>query len=103
MAYKQDIDDYRESPALRVIEGLEARGAKVSYFDPWVATCRHNGKSYASIPDLTPEAVASADLVMVTAAHTNVDYDLVQRNAKAILDTKNAMKGIACRDNIEVL
>ena len=103
VAYKQDIDDYRESPALRVIEGLEARGAKVSYFDPWVATCRHNGKSYASIPDLTPEAVASADLVMVTAAHTNVDYDLVQRNAKAILDTKNAMKGIACRDNIEVL
>ena len=39
----------------------------------------------------------------MTAAHTNVDYDLVQRNAKAILDTKNAMKGIACRDNIEVL
>ena len=104
VAYKQDIDDYRESPALRVIEGLEARGAKVSYYRSLGRRrAGTTGQSYASIPDLTPEAVASADLVMVTAAHTNVDYDLVQRNAKAILDTKNAMKGIACRDNIEVL
>lgn len=103
VAYKQDIDDYRESPALRVIECLEERGANVRYFDPWVAEYRYKGESKRSIPELTADSVADADLVMVTCMHTNVDYDLVQRNAKAIFDTKNAMKGVEARDNIEVL
>ncbi len=103
VAYKQDIDDYRESPALRVIERVEARGADVSYFDPWVPECRHKGKTLRSIPDLSAEAVASADIVLVTTAHTNVDYAFVQKHAQAILDTKNAMKGVGNRTNIEVL
>ena len=47
--------------------------------------------------------IASYDLIMVTCAHTNVDYEMVQRNAKAIFDTKNAMKNVCPRDNIEVL
>ena len=50
-----------------------------------------------------PEVVQEADLVMITCAHSNVDYAMVQRNAKAIFDTKNVMKDIAPRDNIEVL
>lgn len=103
VAYKQDIDDYRESPALRVIECLGARGAEVSYYDPWVASYRFRGETYASIPELTPEVLEAADLVMVTCAHTNVDYDVVQRYAKAVFDTKNAMKNVKDRDNIEVL
>ncbi len=103
VAYKQDIDDYRESPALRVIECLEDRGANVSYFDPWVAVYRYKGQEKESLPTLTPEVVADADLVMVTCMHTNVDYDLVQQNAKAVFDTKNAMKNVTNRDNIEVL
>lgn len=103
VAYKQDIDDYRESPALRVIECLEARGANVAYYDPWVSSYRFKGEERSSIPELTPEALESADLVMVTCAHTNVDYELVQRHAEVVFDTKNAMKGVACRDNIEVL
>lgn len=103
VAYKQDIDDYRESPALRVIECLEARGADVAYYDPWVSSYRFKGEERSSIPELTPEALESADLVMVTCAHTNVDYELVQRHAEIVFDTKNAMKGVACRDNIEVL
>ena len=103
VAYKQDIDDYRESPALRVIERLEARGAEVSYYDPWVPSCRHKGVERESIPDLSAEAIASADLVLVTCAHTNVDYGFVQRHAKAVLDTKNAMKGVSPRENLEVL
>lgn len=103
VAYKQNIDDYRESPALRVIECLEGRGAQVEYFDPWVPEYRHNGVSKESIGALTADAVSSADLVMVTCPHTNVDYDLVQKNAKAIFDTKNAMKDVEIRDNIEVL
>lgn len=103
VAYKQDIDDYRESPALRVIECLEARGADVAYYDPWVSSYRFKGEERSSIPELTPEALESADLVMVTCAHTDVDYELVQRHAEIVFDTKNAMKGVACRDNIEVL
>lgn len=103
VAYKQDIDDYRESPALRVIEILENRGANVAYFDPWVAEYKFRGSSGKSIPKLTAEAVADADLVLVATMHTNIDYDLVQQYAKAIFDTKNAMRGVSERDNIEVL
>lgn len=103
VAYKQDIDDYRESPALRVVECLEARGAEVSYFDPWVASYRFKGEEHSSIPELTPEVLEAADLVMVTCAHTNVDYEMVQQHAKAVFDTKNAMKNVKARDNIEVL
>ena len=103
VAYKQDIDDYRESPALRVIEVLEREGAKVSYYDPWVSEYRYKGKTVTGEKELTAELLESADLVMVTAAHTNVDYDFVQQHAKAVFDTKNAMKAVQARDNIEVL
>lgn len=103
VAYKQDIDDYRESPALRVIEALEKRGAKVEYYDPWVARCYCGGKERTSLPELSVDDLEAADLVMVTCAHTNIDYGFVQKHAKAIFDTKNAMKGVVNRDNIEVL
>lgn len=103
VAYKQDIDDYRESPALKVVDLLERRGAEVSYFDPWVPSYRHKGETRESVPELTPEVVASADLVLVACGHTNVDYEMVQENAQAVFDTKNAMKGVVNRDNIEVL
>ena len=103
VAYKQDIDDYRESPALRVIEHLEEKGAVVSYYDPWVKSYWYKGETRETIPELTAEALESADLVMVTCMHTNVDYQFVQQHAKAIFDTKNAMKNIISRDNIEVL
>lgn len=103
VAYKNDIDDYRESPALRVIEVLEREGAKVSYYDPWVSEYRYKGKTVAGEKELTAELLESADLVMVTAAHTNVDYDFVQQHAKAVFDTKNAMKAVKSRGNIEVL
>ena len=103
VAYKNDIDDYRESPALRVIEVLEREGANVSFYDPWVSEYRYKGKTVAGEKELTAELLESADLVMVTAAHTNVDYDFVQQHAKAVFDTKNAMKAVKSRGNIEVL
>ena len=104
VSYKNDIDDYRESPAIRVYTELKKVGADVSYYDSWVPEF-HNmyGESGKSIPELTPEVVASYDLVMITCAHHNVDYAMVQANAKAIFDTKNVMKDIQPRDNIEVL
>lgn len=103
VAYKQDIDDYRESPALRVIEVLQREKAEVEFFDPWVAEYKYKGQKYQGIEEITPEIIASYDLIMVTAAHSNVDYDMVQKNAVAIFDTKNVMKNIKNRDNIEVL
>lgn len=104
VAYKNDIDDYRESPAIRVWKELKKVGADVSYFDPWVKEFENMyGESGKSIPKLTPEVVAAYDLVMVTAAHSNVDYGMVQQNAKAVFDTHNAMKNIKERENIEVL
>lgn len=103
VAYKQDIDDYRESPALRVIEEFKKRGAEVSYYDPWVAEYRYKGQSYKGISELNEAVLREADIVVVTTAHTNVDYELVQQHAQAVFDAKNVMKNIAERENIEVL
>lgn len=103
VAYKQDIEDYRESPALRVIEELEKEGVEVVYFDPYVLEYRDHGKIKKGESELTAELIESADLVIVTTAHTLVDYNFVQEHAKAIFDTKNAMKNVKNRNNIELL
>ncbi len=103
VAYKQDIDDYRESPALRVIEELEKGQANIEYYDPWVERYVYQGKERSSIPEINPEIIASYDLIMITAAHSNVDYEMIQENAKAIFDTKNVMKNVKHRGNVEVL
>ncbi|MBE5793156.1 MAG: nucleotide sugar dehydrogenase [Clostridiales bacterium] len=103
VAYKQDIDDYRESPAIRVIEHLKERGADVSFYDPFIAEYREHGVTEKGLTELTPEIVKAADLVMVTTAHTTVDYQMVADNAQLIFDTKNAMKAIQNRDNLMVL
>ncbi|MBO4742269.1 MAG: nucleotide sugar dehydrogenase [Bacteroidales bacterium] len=103
VAYKQDIDDYRESPAVRVIEELKKEGADVVYYDPYIRHYRHKGEWFDGEEALTAELIESSDIVVVTTAHTNVDYNFVQKHAKAIFDTKNAMKAVASRDNIEVL
>ncbi|MDM8212015.1 nucleotide sugar dehydrogenase [Mediterraneibacter glycyrrhizinilyticus] len=103
VAYKQDIDDYRESPALRVIEVLKKELAEVDYYDPWISEYKYLGEKHQGIKEINPEIIASYDLIMITTAHTNVDYDMVQKNADAIFDTKNVMKNIKDRDNIEVL
>lgn len=103
VAYKADIDDYRESPALKVIECLKERGAEVAYFDPWVRSYSYKGIFAESIPELTEDVLEDSDLVLIACAHTNVDYEFVQKHAQAILDTRNAMKAVEKRDNIEVL
>ncbi|MDD4493407.1 MAG: nucleotide sugar dehydrogenase [Eubacteriales bacterium] len=103
VAYKQDIDDYRESPAIRVIEELLKVGADVKYYDPWVASFKEGSLKMSGEKELSAELVESADIVLVTAAHTNVDYKFVQEHAKAIFDTKNVMKNVAKKNNIEVL
>ena len=103
VAYKQDIDDFRESPAIKVIDELEKLGAVIDYYDPYVAEYNDHGKRKTGLKSLTQDVLSHADLVLVTAAHTNVDYAFVQKHAKFIFDTKNAMKHITDRKNIELL
>lgn len=103
VAYKQDIDDYRESPAIKVIEEFEKVDSEIDYYDPYISIYKHEGKTKDGIAQISPEIIASYDIVVVTTAHTKVDYDMVQKNAKAIFDTKNVMKNIKNRENIEVL
>ena len=101
VAYKQDIADCRESPALKVMELLRREGAQVSYHDPWVRELSFEGERMMSRE--LDGALEEADLVMVTAAHTNVDYDRVAQSGKPVFDMKNAMKAVEDRGNIEVL
>ncbi len=103
IAYKQDIDDYRETPAIDVINILKASGAETDFFDPFIKTFKSDGKLYSGLDNINPKVIKGYDLVMITTAHTSIDYEMVQKNAKAIFDTKNVMKDIADRVNIEVL
>ena len=102
VAYKQDIDDYRESPALKVIDNFEKEGALIQYNDPHIPGFRHQGREYKST-ELTKETLNQSDLIVITAMHSSYDYGFIQRNAAFIFDTKNAMKGINDRHNIELL
>jgi UDP-N-acetyl-D-glucosamine dehydrogenase len=90
VAYKRDIDDIRESPALDIIRLLEDQGARVTYFDPHVPMFSENGHEFRSVP-LTPETVAAADCIMIVTDHTAVDYGMIRRHAKLVVDTRNAM------------
>lgn len=103
VAYKQDIDDYRESPALRVIDELKKAGADVEFYDSFVPKYWENGREITGALELSAELLEDADLVVITTAHTTIDYSFVQKHARMIFDTKNAMKKIDKRDNIELL
>lgn len=103
VAYKQDIDDYRESPALAVIDEFKKVSADVDFYDPWIPEYKRNGEIHKGILKLAGDIIEGYDLVVITAAHTNVDYELIQQHAVAIFDTKNVMKDIAYRENIETL
>jgi UDP-N-acetyl-D-glucosamine dehydrogenase len=90
VAYKRDIDDIRESPALDIIRLLEGQGARVTYSDPHVPRFREDGQEFRSI-ELTPDVVAAADCVMIVTDHTAVDYRMIKRQAKLVVDTRNAI------------
>lgn len=103
IAYKQDIDDYRESPAIDVIEILNKNGASVEFYDPYIPEYKHRGEKYRGIEKIDSKIISAYDLIMITASHSNIDYKMINENAKAIFDTKNAMKDIVDREKIEVL
>lgn len=93
MAYKGDLDDYRESPAIVVYELLKNAGADVSFHDTWTPSIREHGLNIQSI-DLTDQAIKDSDLVIITTKHSNVDYEHVVSLARRVLDTRNATKGL---------
>ena len=73
------------------------------FYDPYIKEYKDEGNTKQGEESLTKELIESADLVVVTTAHTNIDYDFVQQHAKLVFDTKNAMKDVSNRSNIEVL
>ncbi len=103
VAYKQDIDDYRESPAIRVIEEFEKTGAQVDFYDPFVPKYREQGEWHEGLEAISPEVISQYDLVTITTAHTTVDYGMVCGCGVPVFDCKNVCKHIRNRENIEVL
>lgn len=103
VAYKNNIDDYRESPALKVIEILQAEGAEVEFYDPYVPEYKYKGQKHKGLRSIDENIVKEKDIVIFTAAHDNFDYEMISENAKAIFDTRNAMKNIKKKDNVELL
>lgn len=103
VAYKNDIDDYRESPALKVIEKFKKEGSLVTFFDPYVPEYRFKGKTHQGLTELSMDSVSDYDLVVVTTAHQVMDYEAINEKAAAVLDTRNAMAHIADRSKIDLL
>jgi len=92
VAYKKDIDDLRESPALDVIVELLAHRAHVTYHDPWVPRVASHGLDLQSQP-LTAASLQAADCVVITTDHSSFDWDLVGAHARLVVDTRNALRG----------
>lgn len=103
VAYKQDIDDYRESPAVRVIAEFRKTGALVDYYDPYVPKYKDADMWYFGLPALTEASVKGYDLIVIATAHTKVNYAMVTSCGVPVFDCKNVCKALKNRKNIEVL
>ena len=102
-AYKADIVDYRESPALNVIDLLIKEGADTTFYDPYIPEYRHKGKVHTGAKELTDDMLKNSDIVVICTAHSCFDYDKIQKLSKEVFDTRNAMKDVKDRSNIELL
>jgi UDP-N-acetyl-D-glucosamine dehydrogenase len=92
VAYKRDIDDVRESPALDIMHLLSRRGVTVTYSDPYIPSIQVEQHTYSS--DKDPDTVAKADCVVIITDHKATDYATLVERAQLIVDTRNALKGI---------
>ncbi|MCR4316242.1 MAG: nucleotide sugar dehydrogenase [Planctomycetes bacterium] len=102
VAYKKDVDDLRESPALKLIELLIDRGADVSYSDPFIPRMPRTREYHfdMSSEDVTKESLKSKDAVIICTDHTKADYKLMVENAPLVLDTRGATRSLGPRDNV---
>jgi UDP-N-acetyl-D-glucosamine dehydrogenase len=97
VAYKKDVDDLRESPSLKLLELLTARGAKMDYNDPYFPSLfkmRHYDYSRMKSVELSPERLASYDCVLIATDHTSYDYEAIVRSSKLVVDTRNATRHV---------
>lgn len=94
VAYKRDIDDVRESPALAIVDELLGKGAEVSYHDPYIAVMDLDGKGSLESVALTDEAISNADCVVIITDHSRVDYARVVRLASIVIDTRNVTRNL---------
>jgi UDP-N-acetyl-D-glucosamine dehydrogenase len=92
VAYKRDIDDVRESPALGIAEQLLDKGANLTYHDPFIAQMRLDGKGTLKNSELTDESLSNCDCVLIITDHTGIDYEKVVRLAPLVIDTRNATR-----------
>jgi UDP-N-acetyl-D-glucosamine dehydrogenase len=99
VAYKPDIDDVRESPALDIIHLLEADGADVSYHDPYVARLEEDGEAWESVP-LTDEILSGMDAAVIVTDHAGVDYGRVLEVTPMVVDTRNATRDLGGIPNV---
>ncbi|NQT34222.1 nucleotide sugar dehydrogenase [bacterium] len=93
VAYKPDVDDIRESPALDVMQLLAKAGAEIIYHDPWVPTISQDGDVLKSV-EFNPGCIGDMDVVVILTDHSDVDYETVCSNARLIIDTRNATKDV---------
>ncbi|RNC63047.1 MAG: UDP-N-acetyl-D-glucosamine 6-dehydrogenase [Candidatus Dichloromethanomonas elyunquensis] len=96
VAYKKDIDDVRESPALIIMERLRKEGANITYHDPYIPVIEPHGGSIMHLESqaLTPERMAAADCVLIITDHSCIDYNQVVAHAQLVVDTRNATKKV---------
>jgi UDP-N-acetyl-D-glucosamine dehydrogenase len=97
VAYKKDVDDLRESPSLKLLELLSDRGASIDYNDPYFPALhkmRHYDFSDKNSVELTPANLAAYDCVLIATDHTKYDYDEIVKNAKLVVDTRNATRRV---------
>jgi UDP-N-acetyl-D-glucosamine dehydrogenase len=93
VAYKRDIDDVRESPALDVIRLLEEQGAAVSFHDPFISMVKEDDHTLHGV-ELSAAVLKEADAVVIVTDHRSVDYQFVMDNAALIVDSRNVMSGL---------
>ncbi len=105
VAYKKDIDDVRESPSLAIIDRLRAKGAEVSYHDPFVArlsfldSLTDGYDKFLTSIDLTSETLRNSDCVVIVTDHSGIDYNRVIKHAKLVVDTRNALNSDHRKDS----
>jgi len=103
VAYKKDIEDERESPAIEIIRLLQREGVNVSYHDPYIPVLNEPGLKMDSLP-LTADLVSAADLVIIATGHSNIDYQWLANQARRLFDTRNATKNVTTgRERITLL
>ena len=102
VAYKKDIDDVRESPALKIMDLLSQNGALIEYHDPYISNIEPHGGSSLSLKSLemTDEELTAADCVLILTDHSSLDYNRIVDKAKLVVDTRNATKDVLDREKI---